>query len=149
MNKSNLLETLGIRAADDASAIDLARLAAGEVQTGLVIFTGPPESKARQVAVTLAFSPALAAEELADEVPCFSSGSMSGGGVAVEVIDLAAFTEELAEDLAESVSAAVAQGSPKLLFIVENGEPAEIPAEAEAVALRVRLNPAAELQAAS
>lgn len=147
--KSNLLENLGIRAADDSSAINLARLAAGEVQTGLVIFTGPPESKARHAAVTLAFSPALAAEELADAVPCFSSGTVPASGVPVEVIDLAAYTEDMADDLAESVSAAVAQGSPKLLFIVERGEPVEIPAEAEAVALRVRLAPAAELQAAS
>jgi len=140
--KIDLLTQLGIRAADNDSALQLQRLANGELSTGLVLVTGPAGSKVRETALALGLPPAISAEFIGGD-PCFSE-STAAGGVEIEVIDLAVATPADEEELAETIAAAVEQAVPRLLVIA--GEPPDLSPDAEAVAVRIKLDPAAELQ---
>lgn len=146
MNRIEQLNELGIRAADNTSAETLARLAAGEVKTGLVVLSGGPESRAREAAFLIAFPSSIVAEMLEGD-PCFSTSAAAADGRELEVVDLTVPNAEAAEDLGCSITEAMSQAKPKLVVVIEAGEPVEIPEEAGV--LRVRLDPAAELQAAS
>jgi hypothetical protein len=140
------IDQLGILAADAVSAEALFNFTRGPAKSGLLVLEGPADCHAYPLGCALAGLDYH--RESAD--PCFSTSRPVRDGVAATVVHLGFHCPDPDEALADEVADFLKNPAGNLLVIVAlDGEPVELSPAAEAVAVRVKLDSARQLVAAS